>query len=50
MENVIGVLVLIAFAAFIYHKVQAKKDGKGFVERYSGGKFGGGSQPKKNLK
>lgn len=49
-SNVIGVIVLIGFAAFIYHKVKSKKDGKGFVERYSGGKIGGSSQPKKSHK
>lgn len=49
MDNVIGVLVIVAFAAFIYHKVQSKKDGKGFVERYTGGRYGG-DRPNKNLK
>lgn len=39
-SNVIGFVVMVGIGLFIYHKVKTKKDGKGFVERYSGGRYG----------
>lgn len=37
MDYAIGFVVLLLFAAFIYHQVQKSKDGKSFKGRYIGG-------------
>ncbi len=41
----IGIAVIGAFASFIYHRIQAKKDGRGYIDRMSGGRRGKGSTP-----
>lgn len=41
MEVVLPIFILAAMVAFIYHKAYAqKKDGKNFLDRISGGRFG----------
>ena len=35
MEIVLPIFIFAAFAAFVYHRVKAKKDGKKFTTRVS---------------
>lgn len=39
-EWVLFVVIVIGIGALVYHKANAKKDGKTFLGRYTGGRVG----------